>query len=125
MVGTAIGVGVGVGEALGVGAGVAATLKHIGCQSPVECVSVRVSMAAARTIQVRPPRNPRWQKQGGWEVFEADGVSPVYCGPNAREQALSYARQRVGYGRAEFRCSMKAAMLPRRSATRIRGRWFS
>jgi len=21
---------------------------------------------------------PRWQKQGGWEVFEVDGVSLVY-----------------------------------------------
>jgi hypothetical protein len=42
------------------------------------------------------------KKQGGWEVFEADGVCPVYCGPNAREQALSYARQRAGYGRAEI-----------------------
>ena len=26
-----------------------------------------------RIIQVRPSRNPRWQKQGGWEVFEAEG----------------------------------------------------
>jgi len=26
----------------------------------------------------------------------------VYCGPNAREQALSYACQRAGYGRAEI-----------------------
>ena len=57
---------------------------------------------AARTIQVRPSQNPRWQKQGGWEVFEFEGVCPVYCGPNAREQALSYARQRAGYGRAEI-----------------------
>ena len=55
-----------------------------------------------RVIQVRPSQNPRWKKQGGWEVFEADGVSPVYCGPNGREQALSYARQRAGYGRAEI-----------------------
>ena len=37
-----------------------------------------------------------WQKQGGWEVDEAEGVSPVYCGRNAREDALSYARQRAG-----------------------------
>ncbi len=29
-------------------------------------------------------------------------MSPVYCGQNAREQALSYARQRAGYGRAEI-----------------------
>jgi hypothetical protein len=35
-------------------------------------------------------------------VFEGQGVCPVYCGPNAREQALSYARQRAGYGRAEI-----------------------
>jgi hypothetical protein len=27
---------------------------------------------SARIIQVRPSRNPRWQKQGGWEVFEAE-----------------------------------------------------
>jgi hypothetical protein len=46
-----------------------------------------------QTIQVRPSRYPRWQKQGGWEVFEAEGVCPVYCDPTAREDALSYARQ--------------------------------
>ena len=56
----------------------------------------------ARVIQVRPSRNPRWHKQGGWEVFEAEGVSPVYCDEHARESALSYARQRAGYGRAEI-----------------------
>ena len=56
----------------------------------------------SRVIQVRPSRNPRWQKQSGWEVFEAEGVSPVYCGENARDSALSYARQRAGYGRAEI-----------------------
>ena len=59
-------------------------------------------MIATRTIQVRPSRNPHWQKQRGWEVFEADGVSPVYCGDCGRESALSYARQRAGYGRAEI-----------------------
>jgi hypothetical protein len=52
-------------------------------------------MAAARIIQGRPSRNPRWQKQGGWEVFEADGVSPVYCGDYGRQSALSYAHQRA------------------------------
>ena len=57
---------------------------------------------SARIIQVRPPRNPRWKKQGGWEVFEADGVSPVYCGDRGRESALSYARQRAGYGHCEI-----------------------
>ena len=57
---------------------------------------------STRIIQVRPSRNPRWQKQGGWEVFEAEGVSPVYCGERGRESALSYARQRAGYGRAEI-----------------------
>jgi hypothetical protein len=53
-------------------------------------------------IEVRPSRIPRWQKQGGWEVCEGDGVSPVYCGPNAREDALSYARQRAGYAPTEI-----------------------
>jgi hypothetical protein len=57
---------------------------------------------SVRIIQVRPSRDPRWQKQSGWEVFEADGVSPVYCGNRGRESALSYARQRAGYGRAEI-----------------------
>ena len=57
---------------------------------------------SARIIQVRPSRNPRWKKQGGWEVFEAEGVSPVYCGERARADALSYANQRAGYGRAEI-----------------------
>ena len=59
-------------------------------------------MIDTRTIQVRPSRNPRWQKQGGWEVFEGDGVSPVYCGEHGRADALSYAKQRAGHGRAEI-----------------------
>jgi hypothetical protein len=50
-----------------------------------------------RTIQVRPSRNPRWQEQGGWEVYEGNGVSPTFCGQNAREDVLSYAEQRAGY----------------------------
>ena len=37
-----------------------------------------------------------------FRFFEADRVSPVYCGENARDSALSYARQRAGYGRAEI-----------------------
>jgi len=57
---------------------------------------------SVRIIQVRPSRNPRWQKQGGWEVFEAEGVCPVYCGSTGREYALSYARQRAGYGRSDI-----------------------
>ena len=55
-----------------------------------------------RIMQVRPSRNPRWQKQGGWVVFENEGVSPVFYGEDGRESALSYARQRAGYGRAEI-----------------------
>jgi hypothetical protein len=57
---------------------------------------------SARTIKVRPSRSPRWQKQDGWEVFEAEGVCPVYCGTNGRDSALSYARQRAGYGRCDI-----------------------
>ena len=55
-----------------------------------------------RVIQARPSRNGRWHKQGGWEVFEAEGVCPVYCDEHARDSALSYARQRAGYGPAEI-----------------------
>jgi hypothetical protein len=51
---------------------------------------------SARIIQVRPSRNLRWQKQGGWEVFEAEGVQPVYSGETGRQYALDYARQRIG-----------------------------
>ena len=57
---------------------------------------------SARIIQVRPSRNSRWRKQGAWEVFEAEGVQPVFCGENGRESALSYARQRAGYGRCDI-----------------------
>jgi hypothetical protein len=57
---------------------------------------------SVRIIQVRPSRNPRWQKQGGWVAFEAKGVSPVFCGEHGRAHALSYAKQRAGYGRAEI-----------------------
>ena len=39
----------------------------------------------------------------GWEVVEREGVPPVYCGDNGREDALSYARQRAGYGPTEIR----------------------
>jgi hypothetical protein len=57
---------------------------------------------SARIIQVRASRNPRWQNRGGWEVFEADGVCPIYCDERARDSALSYARQRAGYGHCEI-----------------------
>jgi len=56
-----------------------------------------------RTIQVQPSRKPRWQKQGGWEAYEVDDVSPTFCGPNAREDAFSYARQRAGHAPTEIR----------------------
>ena len=35
-------------------------------------------------------------------MFEGDGVCPVYLDEHARDSALSYARQRAGYGRAEI-----------------------
>ena len=57
---------------------------------------------SARIIQVRPSGDPRWQKRGEWEVFEAEGVCPVCCDERARDSALSYARQRAGYGPAEI-----------------------
>jgi hypothetical protein len=57
---------------------------------------------SARIIQVRPSRDPRWHKQSGWEVHEAGGLCPVYCGERGREVALNYAKQRARYGRAEI-----------------------
>ena len=78
---------------------------------------------SARVIQVRSSRNPRWQKQGGWEVFEAEGVSPVYCGESGRKSALSYARQRAAYGRAEIQVLDVRGRLSRRSATKRCGHW--
>ena len=54
-----------------------------------------------RIIQVRLSRNPRWQKPGGWEVFEAEGVQPVYCGETGRQNALEYAMERARSGRCE------------------------
>ena len=74
----------------------------------------------ARVIQLRPSRNPRWQKQGGWDVFEAEGVCPVYCGESGHEPALSYAQQRAGYGRYDISCSTKIGALSRRSQMRIK-----
>ena len=51
----------------------------------------------------------------GWEVFKADGISPVFCGENGRQDALSYARQRVGSAmhRRKSRCSMIVGTLLR------------
>ena len=71
-----------------------------GCAGDCDCESVvRIN---ARVIQVRPSQNPSSKKQGGWEVFEAKGVCPVYLDEHARDSALSYAWQRAGYGRAEI-----------------------
>ena len=53
---------------------------------------------SARIIQVRPSHHPSWQRHGGWEVDEGDGVCCVACDERARESALSYARQRACYG---------------------------
>ena len=50
---------------------------------------------STRIIQVRPSRNPRWQQKSGWEVFESEGVCPVYCGETGRQNALDYAQQRA------------------------------
>lgn len=49
-----------------------------------------------RTIEVRPCRN-------GWKVFEAPGVEPFYVGPNAKEQAISYANGRLKFSGSEVR----------------------
>jgi hypothetical protein len=77
---------------ISVGKGTSVASNRLGC---VKC-------RLLRTIWVRPSRNPRWQKQNGWEVYEGDVVSPVFCGDNGRESALSYAQQRAGYAPTEI-----------------------
>jgi hypothetical protein len=47
------------------------------------------SEISLRIIQVRPSRNPQWKKQGGWEIFEAEGVCPAYCGEKGCQHAPS------------------------------------
>jgi hypothetical protein len=43
-----------------------------------------------------------WVAMVRWSKKEACSMSFVYCGDRGRESALSYARQRAGYGRAEI-----------------------
>jgi hypothetical protein len=63
---------------------------------------------SVRIIQVRPSCNPRWQKKGGWEVFEAEGVQPVYCGENGRQNALDYAQQPAhSFARTNLRARLR------------------
>src|SRR5207248_7649681 len=78
---------------------------------------------SARVIQVRSSRNPRWQKQGGWEVFEAEGVSPVYCGESGRKSALSSHGNGPPTDARRFRCWTMRGTLSRRSATKRCGHW--
>ena len=55
-----------------------------------------------RTIQGPIVTESRWQRKGGWEGYEGEGVCPVYCGERAREAALSDAQQRAGYAATEI-----------------------
>ena len=47
-------------------------------------------------IEIRPYR-------GGWQCFEALGVAPFWIGNGAKEDAISYAKGRVRFGRGEIR----------------------
>jgi len=77
---------------------------------------------SARTIQVRPSRNPRWQKRGGWEVFEAEGVCPVWCGETGRQNALDYAQQRAHSGLCDVQVSTTLGMSLKLSAMKSQNR---
>ena len=46
-------------------------------------------------IEIRPYR-------GGWQCFEAPGVAPFWTGNGAKEDAISYAKGRVKFGRGEI-----------------------
>lgn len=52
-----------------------------------------------KIIEVRPSR----KFGGSWLAFESPGVEPAYVGPNARELAIGYARQRFGGSSGEVR----------------------
>jgi hypothetical protein len=47
-------------------------------------------------VEIRPFR-------GGWQCFEAPGVSPFWIGNGAKEDAISYAKGRAKFGRGEIR----------------------
>ncbi len=41
--------------------------------------------------------------RGGWKVFEAPGVEPVFAGARGRDQAINYAKTRQGFSLGEIR----------------------
>lgn len=49
-----------------------------------------------KVIEVKPVR-------GGWKVFEAPGVEPVFIGPDGQRQAIDYAKTRQGFSQGEIR----------------------
>src|SRR5205085_12617806 len=75
-----------------------------------------VSRMNVRIIQVRPSRNPRWQKQGGWEQTKAT-VFVAFTAINARanQRSATHANERA-MAPAKFRCSTMAGMLSGLSA---------
>ena len=46
--------------------------------------------------------------RGGWKVFEAPGVEPVFPGGNGRDHAIGYAKTRQGFGQGEIRVTDEA-----------------
>jgi hypothetical protein len=81
-----------------------------------------------RTIQVRPSRNPRWQTQGGWEVYEAEGVSKLGAPDGYRqgehgEEMLRYSN-RISTGwsgdRGDYYVTLRNGVVVEYGAEQIR-----
>jgi hypothetical protein len=53
-------------------------------------------MNAETIFEIKPHR-------GGWQCFEAPGVQPYYVGPNAKENAIGYAKERTAMRKGEIR----------------------
>ena len=47
-------------------------------------------------IEIRPFKD-------GWQCYEGPGVGPYWIGEHAKEDAISYARERAKFGRGEIR----------------------
>jgi len=79
---------------------------------------------SARIIQVGHPAINVGRNEAGGKFSKLMAFARFTWTKHARDSALSYARQRAEYGRADMNCSMKQATLSTRLATKICGPLF-
>jgi hypothetical protein len=51
-----------------------------------------------KTIEIRPSK----KFGGSWSCFEAPGVEPAFSGPNGKQYAIEYAKNRFGGSEGEL-----------------------